>query len=560
MQVGSSSVIRSIQTLFDAGSATGMGDRELLEEFLARRDHSAERAFAAIVARHGPMVWSICRSISPDSHTAEDAFQATFLVLVRSARSIRRCETLGPWLHGVARRVAVRAKAAVTRRKRQEEQGAAMTMNAKAISRTGPDPFRFDEIEALHQEIGRLPERYRAAVILCHLEGCTHTEAARILQCPAGTVSIRVSRAKELLRDRLIRRGLAFATVTAGSLALSETAMAAAAVPLPLGLAESTVRAAIDVAATNALTAGTVSAAVSRLTGGALRTMTLQKITLATALVATTGSAASGIALFAMGHPTANPVPGQAASTSKKDQPPQEDQKKADAEKAILQAREKCLNNLQFIALAFNNMASLNNPPGFPPAVIRSKDGKPLLSWRVAALPYLEQNDLYKKFHLDEPWDSPHNKALLKEMPEVYAPVLPTDEPRISTYYQVFTGPGALFEDKRGPAFEDIKDGTSPTFLVVEAGTPVPWTKPEDIEYDKKKPLPKLGRQFDDGFYGAMCDGAVRFYRNNTDKDFLRALITRDGGERISFEQERAFPNPFPPRGEPTPATPKREN
>ncbi len=96
MRCGSGSVIRSIQTLFDSGSATGMNDRELLEQFLARRDEeSAQRAFTAMVTRHGPMVWSICRSIAPDLHTAEDAFQATFLILVRSAGSIRRCETIG---------------------------------------------------------------------------------------------------------------------------------------------------------------------------------------------------------------------------------------------------------------------------------------------------------------------------------------------------------------------------------------------------------------------------------------------------------------------------------
>ncbi len=421
----------------------------------------------------------------------------------------------------------------------------------KAISR--PDIPRFDEIDPLHQEIGRLPEKYRAAVILCHLEGCTHAEAARILKCPSGTVSIRVSRAKDLLRERLTRRGLAFATVAASSLALAESATAANA--MPVGLTESTVRAAMLVAGTTTLAPGTVPAAVFQLTAGALRTMTLQKITIATALVFTTGSAASGIVLFAMSQPAANTSAAQAAANPGQDQPVQkkETTQKDDTQKA----REQCINNLKFIALAFHNLASLNDPAGFPSAAIRSKDGKPLLSWRVAALPYLEQNDLYKRFHLDEPWDSPHNKALLKEMPEVYAPVLPTDEPRVSTYYQVFTGPGALFENKDGIPFADIHDGTSNTLLVVEAGTPVPWTKPEDIQYDPKKPLPKLGRQFDDGFYGAMADGSVRFFRNDIDKDFLRALITCRGGEIITFADERVVPRPDAPRVDPTPAPAK---
>ena len=205
----------------------------------------------------------------------------------------------------------------------------------KAISR--PDIARFDEIEALHQEIGRLPEKYRDAVILCHLEGCTHAEAARILKCPSGTVSIRVSRAKDLLRERLIRRGLAFAAVTASSLVLTETAKAAIA--MPIGLTESTARTAMLVAGTTTLTAGTVPVAVDQLTAGALRTMTLKKITIATAVVLTTGSAASGIALLATGQPAASPVAAQAAPN-----PPQEQdqtgQKKESAHKDTQQERE----------------------------------------------------------------------------------------------------------------------------------------------------------------------------------------------------------------------------
>ena len=111
------SVLRSIQSLFSVGTVGGKSDGELLEQFLRRRDEGAEAAFAALVGIHGPMVWDVCRGILSDSHAAEDAFQATFLVLARRAGSIRRRDAVGPWLHGVARRVAVRARAAAGRRR-----------------------------------------------------------------------------------------------------------------------------------------------------------------------------------------------------------------------------------------------------------------------------------------------------------------------------------------------------------------------------------------------------------------------------------------------------------
>ena len=364
----------------------------------------------------------------------------------------------------------------------------------KAISQ--PDHPRFDEIEALHQEIGRLPEKISLpTVILCtHLEGHSHAEAARVLQCPAGTVSIRVSRAKDLLRDRLTRRGLAFATVASSALALSESAAAATANAMPLGLAESTIKAAMQVAAGNALTAGTVSAAVSQLTGGALRTMTLQRITIAAALVVTTGSAASGIALLATGQPAAfNSISGQAATTPKKDQdPPDQKPKQGFDENAIAQARIQSVNNLKFLALAFHNLAQMNDPTSFPPAAIRSKDGKPLLSWRVAALPYLEQKPLYDKFHLDEPWDSPHNKALLKEITS--RNLRPRASHRRAASFDILPS----VHGPRAPCLRASEARLWPRSRTVPPirswswrPAPMPWTKPEDIEYDKKKPLPQ---------------------------------------------------------------------
>src|SRR5579872_2102693 len=145
-----------------------------------------------------------------------------------------------------------------------------------------------------------------------------------------------------------------------------------------------------------------------------------------------------------------------------------------------------------------NNYAA-NNGNRLLPAASRDKDGHPLLSWRVLLLPYLEEGELYKQFHLDEPWDSEHNLALLPRMPRTYATTAePTvGKPPFTTFYQVLTGPDTPFEITAGPRFpEDFGGKTSGTILVVESFEAVPWTKPQDIEYDPNKPLPKLGGVF----------------------------------------------------------------
>jgi hypothetical protein len=193
-------------------------------------------------------------------------------------------------------------------------------------------------------------------------------------------------------------------------------------------------------------------------------------------------------------------------------------------------SRAQSVNNLKQLALAMHNYMSTYNR--FPPQAIYSKDGKPLLSWRVLVLPYLEQDALYKAFKLDEPWDGLHNKSLLAQMPQVFAnPDLNSKEPL--TVYQAFTGPGAFFEGKKGLSFAEFTDGTSNTLMLVEAATPVPWTKPEDLPYDPNKPLPKLGGHRPDGFAAAYCDGSVRVLRQNIKESVLRALITRNGGETL---------------------------
>jgi prepilin-type processing-associated H-X9-DG protein len=197
--------------------------------------------------------------------------------------------------------------------------------------------------------------------------------------------------------------------------------------------------------------------------------------------------------------------------------------------------RTKDQNNLKQIGLAMHMYHDSNGT--LPPQAIYSRDGtKPLLSWRVAILPYLEQQALYNQFKLDEPWDSPNNKPLIARMPPIYAvpSARPTKEPGM-TYYQVFVGNGAGFEHQRqGIHLAAIPDGTSNTLMAVEAADPVVWTKPDDLAFDPAKPLPKLGGHFPGGFNALFMDGSVRFIRSTIPEATLKALITRAGGEVVN--------------------------
>jgi hypothetical protein len=195
-------------------------------------------------------------------------------------------------------------------------------------------------------------------------------------------------------------------------------------------------------------------------------------------------------------------------------------------------ARMQGQNNLKQIALAMHNYHDANGR--FPPQATYNKDGKPLLSWRVLILPYIEQQNLYNQFHLDEPWDSEHNKKVLDMHPvkTYFSPL--QDEKSMKerlTHYQGFYGKGAFFEGKQGIRIASITDGTSNTIMMVEAAKGVPWTKPEDIPFDPAKPLPKLGFPGAAGFSAALCDGSVRFMSKNIKMETLKSAITRDGGE-----------------------------
>jgi len=208
--------------LFEQGSVAGMTDGQLLDRFTTRRGDAAEAAFEALVARHGPMVARVCRSCLRDEHDVEDAFQATFLVLVRRAGAIGECDLLAPWLYGVAHRVARKARAVAAKRRGREGGPANIDPPARADASI---TLGVDLGPVLHEEVDRLPAKYRQPVILCHLQGLTHAQAAQELAWPVGTVSVRLARARKILADRLARRGVtASVTVVAGALATEATA------------------------------------------------------------------------------------------------------------------------------------------------------------------------------------------------------------------------------------------------------------------------------------------------------------------------------------------------
>jgi RNA polymerase sigma factor (sigma-70 family) len=248
-------------------------DGQLLKDFIAENDESA---FTALVKRHGPMVMGLCRRVLGESADAEDAFQATFMVLARKAASVGRPDLLGNWLYGVAYRTALEARSKLMRRQAKEKQ-----LVQEPSEEPTPDVVWQEVRDVLDEEVSRLPDKYRVPFVLCYLQGQTNEEAASRLGCPKGTILSRLATARERLRARLIYRGIA---LSVGSLGLLLTEQASAAVPS--SLSASTVQAATNLAAGLPL-ATVVPGQVAALTEGVLRAMFLSKLKIAAAGIVT---------------------------------------------------------------------------------------------------------------------------------------------------------------------------------------------------------------------------------------------------------------------------------
>ena len=288
MRVG---VTRELRAIIDGGTVAGLTDGQLLERFASHRGAEAELAFTALVMRHGPLVFGVCQSLLRNPHDAEDAFQATFMVLARKAGSIRQPDRLGPWLHGVAHRTARRLKDKNARRKTHEAEAAVYSDRAHRSSGSSQHPSALanhDEIEALHREIERLPARYKTAIVLCDLQGLTHEEAARRLGRRVSTISSQVSRARERLRRRLDRRGLAYpGGIVAAAIDSTKPSV------LPNVLVGSTVKNVMSLS--TGLAAGSVPVSIVSLSQGVLRSMLFAKIGLISAALVGLGAAATGV-------------------------------------------------------------------------------------------------------------------------------------------------------------------------------------------------------------------------------------------------------------------------
>jgi RNA polymerase sigma factor (sigma-70 family) len=271
---GLRAVFHRLRQLTDPGS-TGLSDAELLDRYTRTADQAA---FELLLWRHGPMVHGVCRRILRRTEDAEDAFQATFLTLVRKAGSVRRGVALGAWLYQVAYRVALRSRASVVPREEPaSEPAAASTADDLAWRELSP---------VLDEEVRRLPARYRDPVVLCYLEGRTHAEAARELGCPKGTVAIRLLRARKLLQKRLTRRGV---TLAGGVL------IAVAATPASAALVAHTLRTAFG---------GPVPVRVTALTEGVIRAMSLTRLKVVSAALAlAVGLLAGGSAVLSRAEP-----------------------------------------------------------------------------------------------------------------------------------------------------------------------------------------------------------------------------------------------------------------
>ena len=325
------------------GTVAGLSDSELVERFLNRNGEAAELAFSALVERHGAMVLRVCRRILHDTNDAHDAFQATFLVLVRRASSIRDRQSLASWLHGVALRVATSARSASVQRAVRERR----SVRDEETSYNNTHESH-EATVALHDEIERLPERFREPIVLCDLQEISHEQAAEKLGCPVGTVKSRLSRGRERLRSRLIRRGLAPAAMAGIGLASEIQAGSIGWSAVSKSLVSSTAGAAMEFAS-GGLGLGPFRASASYLAQGVLKMMRFQVWMRRTILLGSIGLAAMGMGFGVLKGQEPKPIIPKAEKPKASDDDRQTSFHIAVLEMDGLKWREKVVDRLELL-------------------------------------------------------------------------------------------------------------------------------------------------------------------------------------------------------------------
>jgi RNA polymerase sigma factor (sigma-70 family) len=303
-------------TLWTAGAIGGAEDAVLITRFSEQRDEAAEAAFRVLVERHGPMVVRVCRQVIGDRHAAEEAAQAVFLVLARKAGSLRVRTTVAPWLYGVARRVAARARVRAATRRAREERTVSVVAAALCDADTTESPHEGDW-EEVHQEIDRLPEKYRTPVVLCYLEGQSYEEAARRIGCPVGTIRVRLSRARDRLRDSLTRRGFGTGPVAAvGSLTHGTVPARLATSRVAARWVDATVKAVQAYVAGRAAAAGVVPALALALGDEVVRALAMSQWKMVMFTLAALGAtSAAAVGLGGVGGSQDRPTQGRGNAT-----------------------------------------------------------------------------------------------------------------------------------------------------------------------------------------------------------------------------------------------------
>lgn len=481
-----------------AAAPEGVPDADLLRRFTATRDESA---FELLVRRHADLVWKVCRGVLRHDADAEDAFQATFLALARRADAIRTPCAAG-WLQRVAVHAALKQKAKSARFRHAE-----VPVRVEAVACRDPDLAA-----VVHEELANLPEAYRLPVLLCDLEGHTHAEAAKQLGWPIGTVSGRLSRARDRLRERLTRRGVA-PVIVVGSLAASSGA----------------IRAAVAVGVGTLPTPSGVLA----LTTEVLTTMQSVKRNLIGVVVALMIGVAGGGTLVAVGQadtpaPVANAAPPEQAKPAAPEKP-----------QAVAGPKERALSQRNLRAIAQAIQAYHLDKGHLPTDILDAKTKKPLLSWRVAILPYIEQRNVYKLIKLDEPWDSENNQRLGQVRLKVYSAGLDfRGDEQPMTYVKRFTGTETLHRPGTDVDVMKTPDGRPMTLLLAEVGDPVPWMKPDDplLEpadannpFKPKAPAPWKG-PYSNVVNVAFADGLAFSLKPDLPKEQIHSLIYWNDG------------------------------